>query len=584
MVTRHLGYNMLNNGLALGKPVTTFEMVIDILRRASSTLLKFKEAVLSNEILFVISKIESNSLYSYNIEPNNNMSEHDEDLKSIYESLCEFSVNKKTYDTMDHFGAPKKMNDNKLDNNMKNVRTNRSKVRFKTVQEKKKLELEVHQEISSNYDSIDKSKDIIINFNGKNSRNGTIEDNSNNETNMLLTKIPPLENEVASSSVFNLYRKDSMIVRSMIKNVEFDIHSFYLEYTDRSYCTLSNAIFEELGLYEVFQQNIEKFLNFSNCIRRGYNQVPYHNEKHGIDVAHTLFTYIYYAEEFEAKLKISKLDMMTLLVAGLCHDIGHPGYNNSFHINSLSSFAVSYNDKSVLENFHSAEATRILMEPDLNFLDCLEGSQFKRFRKQFIEAILATDMTFHAKVNSLVKNRLITNSIKGGVNIDKLVPSNDEMLEAHLDLFNFLLHLADLSHNAKKFDVSLIWVNALCEEFWSQGDTERAMNLPISFNCDRATADVPKGQIGFLGFIILPSYEILIDIFPNLVFLKQNLEENIRKWKEISEKAVTKENSDNCQIISKAKNSVEVESKSTTKLIFQVHFTSINLDDESIMD
>lgn len=159
MVARHLGYNMLN-GLASGKPITTFEIVIDILRRASTTLLKFKEAILSNEILFVISKIESNSLYSYNIEPNNNFSEHDEDMKSIYESLCEFSVNKKTYDTMDHFTLPKK-NDRKTDDNMKHIRTNRSKVRFKTVQEKKKLELEVHQEISSNYDSIDKSKDLL---------------------------------------------------------------------------------------------------------------------------------------------------------------------------------------------------------------------------------------------------------------------------------------------------------------------------------------------------------------------------------------------------------------------------------------
>ena len=71
------------------------------------------------------------------------------------------------------------------------------------------------------------------------------------------------------------------------------------------------------------------------------------------------------------------------------------------------------------------------------------------------------------------------------------------------------------------------------EEFWLQGDTEKQMGIPVSFLCDRMTADVPKSQIGFIRGIIAPTFELLTDLLPSLFYLRQNIDSNVEQWTKI---------------------------------------------------
>ena len=86
-----------------------------------------------------------------------------------------------------------------------------------------------------------------------------------------------------------------------------------------------------------------------------------------------------------------------------------------------------------------------------------------------------------------------------------------------------------------RFEISLIWVELLCEEFWQQGDKEKAQGLPVSFMCDRNSIDVPGSQVGFLKGFIISSFDCLVAMFPNLKFTMENAENNIKKWKELQE-------------------------------------------------
>jgi len=45
-------------------------------------------------------------------------------------------------------------------------------------------------------------------------------------------------------------------------------------------------------------------------------------------------------------------DIFANVFSGLCHDVGHTGFTNAFEIASMSKKALTYNDKSPLENFH----------------------------------------------------------------------------------------------------------------------------------------------------------------------------------------------------------------------------------------
>jgi hypothetical protein len=67
-------------------------------------------------------------------------------------------------------------------------------------------------------------------------------------------------------------------------------------------------------------------------------------------------------------LELSKIDILSFLVACICHDLGHDGYTNGYHVNAQTDRAIRYNDISVQENYHAAETFVILQKPMFNFL------------------------------------------------------------------------------------------------------------------------------------------------------------------------------------------------------------------------
>ena len=70
-----------------------------------------------------------------------------------------------------------------------------------------------------------------------------------------------------------------------------------------------------------------------------------------------------------------------------------------FYKGFLSSQALLYNDRSVLENHHAAQAFALLLsDPQYNFVESLTTTDFKRFRFLVIEAVLATDLKRHFDV------------------------------------------------------------------------------------------------------------------------------------------------------------------------------------------
>ena len=60
------------------------------------------------------------------------------------------------------------------------------------------------------------------------------------------------------------------------------------------------------------------------------------------------------------KCDLDNWDMMSYILAGACHDVNHPGFNNPFLIEKKDDIAIKYNDISVLENFHVATTFEIL--------------------------------------------------------------------------------------------------------------------------------------------------------------------------------------------------------------------------------
>ncbi|CAL8082024.1 unnamed protein product [Calicophoron daubneyi] len=114
--------------------------------------------------------------------------------------------------------------------------------------------------------------------------------------------------------------------------------------------------------------------------------------------------------------------------------------------------------------------------------------------------VLCTDMSLHFQQIKNMKS-MIT------------LPENVDKTKA----LSLIVHCADIGHPAKKWSLHEQWTNMLCEEFFRQGDREKELNLPVSPLCDRNTVVVAQSQIGFIDFIVEPSFQVLGDMIERIV-------------------------------------------------------------------
>ena len=108
-----------------------------------------------------------------------------------------------------------------------------------------------------------------------------------------------------------------------------------------------------------------------------------------------------------------------MLISSIVHDYKHPGLNNIYQINAKTELAIIYNgiqffilDKSVLENFHIAQAFKVALNPEFNIFNKLTPEEFRLVRRRMIECVMSTDMTHHNKVLSTMKSKIETFDIK----------------------------------------------------------------------------------------------------------------------------------------------------------------------------
>ena len=95
---------------------------------------------------------------------------------------------------------------------------------------------------------------------------------------------------------------------------------------------------------------------------------------------------------------------------------------------------------------------------------------------------------------------------------------------------NLCVHLADISNPTKRFPLYKQWTELLFVEFFAQGDLERSRSAPISYMMDRTTTNIAKSQIGFIEFIVQPSFEIMKLMLPSVEENLLQMAKNKVKW------------------------------------------------------
>eukprot|EP00568_Trieres_chinensis_P004841 CAMPEP_0183291906 /NCGR_PEP_ID=MMETSP0160_2-20130417/1157_1 /TAXON_ID=2839 ORGANISM="Odontella Sinensis, Strain Grunow 1884" /NCGR_SAMPLE_ID=MMETSP0160_2 /ASSEMBLY_ACC=CAM_ASM_000250 /LENGTH=524 /DNA_ID=CAMNT_0025452777 /DNA_START=12 /DNA_END=1586 /DNA_ORIENTATION=+ len=260
------------------------------------------------------------------------------------------------------------------------------------------------------------------------------------------------------------------------------------------------------GFCDMFKIPPNVLFNFIRSIEGDYvKENPYHNAIHAADVTQTAHAIL----EMGGVHYGADLEIFSLLLAAIIHDVGHPGYNNAFQVNEKTSLALIYNDKSVLENMHASHAFTKLMgedaKPDIDILAGMTDRQKHTVRQFAIEAVLHTDMTTHFSTVDALKGLLATKS-------PEEIQTSDRAAEA----LWYMLHLADISNPTKPGKMKELWTDRCLEEFFRQGDKEKKLGFPVSPLCDRETTSRAEAQIGFIQYVVKPSFEVLGRLLPEL--------------------------------------------------------------------
>jgi len=290
-----------------------------------------------------------------------------------------------------------------------------------------------------------------------------------------------------------------------------------------------HRMFVEMGIFKARLCTPVLLHKFLTQVRPMYRPNSYHNFEHACDVTHTLYRFL---KITNARGQYNVLERFALLVAALCHDMDHPGVNNAFLVNTKDELALSYNDKSVLENRHIACLYSLVTNhPDADIFKLLDDEQWREVRRLIIEAVLHTDMVHHFSMVSQVE---VFWELHGEEIARFGTEEQGESLYTRPEdrnfLFGLLLHSADVSNSLKPWSICTKWAAGVLDEFFDQGDKERAAGLPVSPMCDRATTSRGLSQINFIEFVLAPLYASFTKLFPELDSMLAVLSENRRRY------------------------------------------------------
>jgi len=284
--------------------------------------------------------------------------------------------------------------------------------------------------------------------------------------------------------------------------------------------------FAHAGAFEVFMDKVKP----------QYMDVPYHCYPHAVDVLHTVWRLM---NKAMAGRWLNEAEQYGLLVAAYCHDLGHFGKTNPFLVESENEMALRYNDKSPLENMHCAKLFEICKDTSSNAFGKMSRDLQKESRKICVATILHTDNVNHA---AMVKDIEQVYEMQEEV-CDRQARIEDgallkeyktEVLEANkLMWMELFLHFADVSNPLKPFTICYAWAQRVLDEFFAQGDEEKARGLPVGILNDREKVNRPGSQHGFISFLVAPLVKTTVLLFPMNTELHVAMSTNLSQWRNL---------------------------------------------------
>ncbi|KAI8118322.1 5'-cyclic phosphodiesterase, cGMP-specific 3' [Lucilia cuprina] len=309
-----------------------------------------------------------------------------------------------------------------------------------------------------------------------------------------------VQDVIESAETYNLYS---------FKFIDFDL-------CDDDTCRAVVRMFLQCNLVQMFQIPYDVLCRWVLSVRKNYRPVKYHNWRHALNVAQTMFAMM---KTGRMERFMKDLEIFGLLVACLCHDLDHRGTNNAFQTKTESPLAILYTT-STMEHHHFDQCVMILNSEGNNIFQALSPEDYRAVMKTVENAILSTDLAVYFK-----KRNAFLELVENG-EFDWQI------------LCGMMMTACDVSAIAKPWEVQHRVAKLVADEFFDQGDLEKLQlnTQPVAMMDRERKDELPKMQVGFIDVICLPLYRVLCDTFPWITPLYEGTLENRRNWQDLAEK------------------------------------------------
>ena len=228
---------------------------------------------------------------------------------------------------------------------------------------------------------------------------------------------------------------------------------------------------------------------------------PFHNWNHAADVAQFAFLLLHRTGLDRC---LCDEQVLGLFFGAVGHDMDHRGKSNAYEINEKTELALRHKGAAPLEAHHTELALAALAESEL--LDGLPAERAELTRSVVRDVIDATDMGQHTEILRECKAafRALEELPRTFFSVSPF--GGDEPARLLLKL---LIKGADISNPSRPAAVAERWNERCYEEFYAEGDADRAKQRKLNPLHDRESNVIPRSSVGFIGFVVTPLFKEL---------------------------------------------------------------------------
>ncbi|EDW24493.1 GL24177 [Drosophila persimilis] len=182
----------------------------------------------------------------------------------------------------------------------------------------------------------------------------------------------------------------------------YNLYSFTFtdfELVDDDTCRAVLRMFLQCNLVSQFQIPYDVLCRWVLSVRKNYRPVKYHNWRHALNVAQTMFAML---KTGKMERFMTDLEILGLLVACLCHDLDHRGTNNAFQTKTESPLAILYTT-STMEHHHFDQCVMILNSEGNNIFQPRTTRTFLLLARRFLRFDLLPFRAFTRALRPLVR-------------------------------------------------------------------------------------------------------------------------------------------------------------------------------------